>query len=193
MDSSQVIADAQRLAGNYEPLPTPEAKPTIIVVSGLPGTGKTYFSQRLAERLHYVILESDDLRKQLFSRPTYAPSESTYVFRIIHLLIQDLLKKGISLILDATNLTEKYRERLYNIAERADARLVLVNVKAPPELVQKRMKARAGKTGNKSDAGWSVYQQLAETAETITRRHYTVDTSRDITPVIDKIVKEVSR
>jgi predicted kinase len=195
MEGSQVIADARRLAGSFNPLPQAEAQPAIIVVSGLPGTGKSYFCRRLAERLPFLILESDALRKQLFPVPTYSASESAHLFRTIYYLIEELIKKGIPVILDATNLSERHRERIYNIAERLNARLILVRVEAPPELVQKRLKSRMEKSNNKdnSDADWTVYQKMQTTVQKINRNHFTVDTSRDITPSLDKIVREINR
>jgi predicted kinase len=195
MEGSQVIADARRLAGSFGPLPQAEAQPAIIVVSGLPGTGKSYFCRRLAERLPFLILESDALRKQLLSVPTYSASESAHLFRTIYYLIEELLKKGIPVILDATNLEERHRERIYNIAERLSARLILVRVEAPPELVQKRLNKRLRKTNaeDNSDADWSIYQKMKTTAQKINRNHFIVDTSRDITPALDKIVREINR
>jgi predicted kinase len=191
----EVIAAARRLAGSLSALPEAEAQPTVIVVSGLPGTGKSYFCRRLAERLPCVILESDALRKQLFPDPTYAAEESAYLFRAIHYLIQDLLKKGMPLILDATNLEERHRERIYSIAERLNARLIIVRTEAPPELVQQRLRKRlAGKNPrDNSDADWTVYQKMRPTVDKISRKHFAVDTSRDITPAIDKIVREANR
>ena len=184
-------ADTKRLIMSLGDLPEPSASTVLIVVSGLPGTGKSYFSARLVEKLDYIILESDALRKQLFSPPIYSAEESTSLFRVIHQLIEYLLKKGVSVILDATNLSESHREHLYNIAEKCHARLVLVETKAPPELVFSRLERRKGGEGNKSDADWSIYQQMAPTAEKIRRHHYSVDTSRDISPVLDKIVREI--
>jgi len=165
----------------------------LIVVSGLPGTGKTCFCSRLAERLAFVVLESDALRKTLFPSPGYSAQESAALFQTVHLLIKGLLKKGTSLILDATNLSERHRERLYNIADRLQVKLVLVRVEAPPDVVYQRLKARAENTAGKSDADWAVYRQMASSTEKIGRNHYAVDTSRDITPVLDKIVREVSK
>ena len=195
MEAPQLIIDARRLAGSFGVLPEAEAQPTIIVVSGLPGTGKSHFCRRLAERLPFLILESDALRKRLFPTPTYSTEESAYIFRAIHQLIGDLLKKGIPIILDATNLEERHRERLYNIAERLNARLILVNVQAPPELVQMRLKKRMVRKNIKdnSDADWEVYQKMKATAEKIKRCHFTVDTSKEITAVIDKVVREAKR
>jgi len=174
-------------------LPEPVAEPCLIVVSGLPGTGKSYFCNRLAERLPSVVLESDVLRKSLFSSPSYSLKESSQLFRAIHRLIERLLAKGIPLILDATNLSERNREYLYSIAERLDVRLVLVRVEAPPEVVRQRLEARRGNSENKSDADWAIYQKMKFAVQRIRRNHYAVDTSRDITPVVDKIVREVTR
>lgn len=191
--SAQVASDVQKLAGSLGRLPEPAARPALIVVSGLPGTGKSYFCRKLAERLPFVILESDALRKTLFPSPTYSLEESSRLFHSCYQLIEKLLKEGIPIIFDATNLTERYREYLYSIADRLDAKLVLVRVEAPPQVVQERLKLRreVANLGDKSDADWSVYQKMKPTVQKIRRRHYAVDTSRDITPVVDKIVREV--
>ena len=169
------------------------AEPCFIAVSGLPGTGKSYFCSKLAEKLSFLILESDALRKTLFPTPSYSRQESAQLFQAIHLLIERLLKKGIPLILDATNLSERHRERLYSIANRLDAKLLLVRVEAPPGVVQERLKNRQGETEAKSDADWAVYQKMKPAVQKIRRNHYVVDTSQDITPVLNKLVREASR
>ncbi|GAG38254.1 unnamed protein product, partial [marine sediment metagenome] len=88
-----------------------------------------------------------------------------------------------------------HREHLYSVAERLDVKLILVRVEAPPQVVYERLKARREGIDpeNKSDAAWEVYQKMKSTVQKISRNHYVVDTSRDITPVLDKVVKEVKR
>ena len=193
MEYTQLASDVERLTESLGQLPEPVAKPAFIAVSGLPGTGKSYFCGKLAEKLPFVILESDALRKVLFPSPSYSSNENGRLFRAVHLLIERLLKKGVSLILDATNLSERHRERLYSIADRLSVKLVLVRVEAPPQVVQERLDARQENSGSKSNADWVVYQRMKPTVQKIHRNHYAVDTSRDITPVLDKIVREVNR
>ena len=118
--------------------PASVARPVLVVVSGLPGSGKSYFSRRLVERMPLLILESDALRKVLFPTPSYDRAESARLFEACYSLIDELLVRGVPILLDATNLIEGHRERLYNIAHRRDAKLVLVHVKASPEIVYER-------------------------------------------------------
>ncbi|MFC1940647.1 AAA family ATPase [Chloroflexota bacterium] len=191
MVDTLLAADVKRLAESLGQLPEPAAEPAFIAVSGLPGTGKSYFCNKLAERLPFVILESDALRKILFSPPTYSAAESAHLFRAIQHLIERLLEKGISLILDATNLSERHREYLYSIADRLGVKLVLVRVEAPPEVVRRRLESRLEDSESKSDADWTIYQRMQSSVDRIHRKHYAADTSRDIAPVLDKIVKEV--
>lgn len=193
MEHSQLVSDVERLTQSLGQFSDPVAEPTFIVVSGLPGTGKSYFCSKLAERLSFLILESDALRKVLFPSPSYDSEESSRLFRAVHLLIERLLKKGVSLILDATNLSERYREHLYSIVDRLDVKLILVQVEAPPEVVYERLRARRENPESKSDAGWEVYQRMKPSVQKICRNYYAVDTSRDITPVLDKIVRAASR
>lgn len=195
MNDSLLMSDVKILKDSLGALPEPAASPALIVVSGLPGSGKSYFSRRLAERLPLPIIESDAMRQIIAPKPTYSPDESQRLFRACHALIGDLLHKGISVIFDATNLIENHREQLYRIAERADAKLVLVRVEAPTEVVQQRMERRRNgdDPNDKSDADWHVYKKMTATAERIRRNHFAVDTSKDIAPAIEKIVREVSR
>jgi len=176
-------------------LPEAVANPGFVVVSGLPGTGKTFFCRQLAERQPFCILESDAIRKTLFPSPDYSTTESARLFAACHSLIEWLLKNGAPVIFDATNLSEHHREHLYHISDKTRARLVLVRVEAPPALAYQRLQARKNGAApeDKSDADWEVYRQMNTRAEKIRRNHFAVDTSRDISPVIDKIIRTLNR
>lgn len=187
---AQLGEELDRLEEHLGSLPEPMTKPPFIVVSGLPGTGKSYFCHQLREKLPAVIVESDSLRKVLFPQPSYSAEESFHLFQILHRLAGDLLKKGIPVIFDATNLEEKNREYLYSIAERQGAKLILVQIIAPAEVVKERLETRRSRPQSTSDADWEVYQKLRASVQPLGRSHFVVDTSRDISPAITKILKE---
>ena len=117
--ASSLQEDVRRLKGSLTGLPQPRVKPALIMVSGLPGTGKSFFCRKLADRLPFLILASDSLRRILFPAPQYHEHENKRVFSACHVLIEELLGKGIPVIFDATNLLEHHREYLYRAAERA--------------------------------------------------------------------------
>ncbi len=193
MLQSQVSADLVKIKEDLGSLPEPVVNPLFVVVSGLPGTGKSFFCRQLAQRVPSVILESDALRKKLFLSPNYSAEESARLFSACHLLIVELLEKGIPVIFDATNLSERHRERLYHISDNAGAKLILVSIEAPSNVVHQRLRARKERVDpqDRSDAGWEVYQRMRENAQRIRRNHFVVDTSRDINPAIDKIVRAI--
>lgn len=187
--------DVERLRESLGPFPEPVARPALVVLTGLPGTGKSHFVRRLAERLPLLVLESDALRKVLAPRPTYSPEESRRLFDASHIIIEVLLDRGIRVAFDATNLSEAHREGLYDIADRAGAKLVIVRVRAPEELVRQRLARRTQglDSDDKSEADWAVYRRMKLGVERIGRRHFVVDTARDIGPALDRVVREATR
>lgn len=171
------------------------ARPFVIMLSGLPGTGKSYLARRLSDRLRAPVIETDFVRKTLFPQPSYSADESAIVHWVSRLLMRKLLARGVPVILDATNLIERQREMVYHVAEQAGARLVIVQTVAPEEVVRARLERRLTQRdpGDISDATWSVYRRMAERQEPIRRPHLVVNTSEDLEPAIDKIIREVTR
>ena len=195
MKVPRLADDVSVLKQGMPRLPEPVVHPALIIVSGLPGTGKSYFCRKLGEKIDLVILESDTLRKQLFAAPSYGKQESMQLFRACHGLVEELLRKGINVALDATNLEEHNREQLYHIADQSGARLVVVRMEAPPEVVQQRLERRSRREdqSDHSEADWNVHSKMKPTVEKIGRNHFAVDSSKDVGPVIDKIVRLVNR
>lgn len=195
METSQLIEDVQKLEESLGRLPEPVVQPPFVIVSGLPGTGKSYFCHRLTERVPLVILESDSLRKLLFPSPSYSAQESFRLFQACYRLIEELLKRGIPLALDATNLEEYHREHLYHIADQVGANLIIVQVDAPPEVVYQRLEKRAKGMNHEdnSEADWTVYEKMRASAQRISRNHFKIDTSKDTTLAIGKIVHAMNQ
>ncbi len=185
--------DVEQLRASLSERPPPVARPALVIVSGLPGSGKSYFSRMLAAQIPLLILESDALRKVLFQTPSYESEESASLFNACHVLIGDLLAEGMPVLVDATNLVERHRERLYRIADNVGATLVPIFLRAYPEVVYQRLKKRSEKLDpeDNSDADWQIYQNMCSTVEPIRREHFVVDTSGDISVCVLKIADEI--
>jgi predicted kinase len=159
-------------------------------MAGLPGTGKSHFTRELVSLSPFLVLETDRLRKALVAQPRYTPGEHRRVFGACHRLIEQFLEEGYPVLFDATNLTDRFRDPLYEIAERAGAPVAVAAITAPRETVRRRLYAR--KDGldrdTNSDADWQVYCRMAPHWEPVSREHFAVDTSEDIGPVLQQVV-----
>ncbi len=168
-------------------------RPALVVLVGLPGSGKSRVAEELRARTGAVVLESDDLRRLLFPRRTYSAEESRRLFAAIHQATDQLLSKGVSVVSDATNLEERERMPLYEMAGRRRARLVLVHVTAPGSVIRRRLVRRDAAGISRSEADVRVYERMRSRFEEVQQEHHLVDTSRDIQPALARIAKEMTQ
>ncbi|MEX0800984.1 MAG: DegV family protein [Dehalococcoidia bacterium] len=185
--------DVARLEESLGDLPAPAGRPSLVVVAGLPGSGKSHFSRELAQRRPLAHLDSDALRRALFERPTHSAEESARLFAAVHALIERLLARGASVIVDATSARKAHRRLLYEIAKRAGAGLVVVETEAPPDVAIERLTARTRRAdpGDASDATVAVYNRMRAAWEPIERPHVRVDTSKDLAPAIEEVLRRL--
>jgi len=166
-------------------------RPALVLIVGLPGTGKSLFAARLAARTRLVILESDALRRLIFPNPRYSAAESSRLFAAVHAVIDRLLEKGTPCLLDATNLTEMHRQPLYEIAEARGAKLVIVEVVAPRQVVYQRLRDRARQGAANSEADIFVYERMRRQREDISRQHIVADTSQDVEQGVEEAARAI--
>ena len=108
--------------------------PNLLILSGLPGSGKTTLGQALLNRRLYThLISSDIVRLALNPHPTYTVAESEEVFRRVHAKVSYLLSVGFDVVVDATNTRMKNINPLITIAKHLGAGLYVVCVEAPKE------------------------------------------------------------
>lgn len=153
--------------------------PRLLLLAGLPGAGKSSFARQISAQHPFLILESDRLRKTLFPRPQYDAAENRRLFDACHHLIDEFLRQGYPVIFDATNIRERDRIPVYNIAQKRGVPLAIVVITAPRETVRRRLQRRAAGRGPHtwSDADWRIYCRMAPNWEPVTRPHIAADTA----------------
>ncbi|MDQ3811222.1 MAG: ATP-binding protein, partial [Chloroflexota bacterium] len=117
------------------------------------------------------------------------------VYGWCHTIVRSTLVCGRSVIFDATNLEERVRRRVYDIAEACGARLLVVWAAAPPAAIQSRMLRRRDHldSDDASDADWTIHLDLRRKAEPIRRPHVVVNTAVDTSSLLRVLLARVEQ
>lgn len=113
-------------------------KPTLYLMLGYPGAGKTTAAHHIANLTGAVLLTSDKIRLELFPKPTFSPEEHAKLYAAIDHRAEQLLKGGTSVIYDANLNRYQHRKEKYDICDRTGARPVLVWRKTPRDIAKIR-------------------------------------------------------
>jgi predicted kinase len=161
-------------------------RPALILLSGLPGSGKTTFAAALASGIPCSVVESDAVRRSLARTPTYSGQESARVFEIVEQRAEAGLRNGEAVLLDATNLTVGDRERFVRLASRHQVPLIPVRLVAPGSVILERLsKPRTGH----SQAGPDIYRLMRDRPEPMSVPAVVVDTRYSPEAAISLIVR----
>ncbi len=82
----------------------------IVIISGLPGSGKSFFAEQLAKKLDADYVNSDRLRKELFPTRTYSDYEKAAVYKAMLKRMAVAIRLGRNIVLDATFHKKSTRE-----------------------------------------------------------------------------------
>ena len=86
--------------------------PLLIVMVGLPGSGKSFIAKQLAEVNDDIVIVSSDAIREEFYGDANDQSHNDKVFRIVNKRLKEGLMAEKKVILDATNISKKRRKAL---------------------------------------------------------------------------------
>jgi predicted kinase len=119
-------------------------QPTLFILLGYPGSGKSYFAKRLAADIRAVRLNADSIRHHMFSDEgsRFSPASFPLVIGALDYATTAILTAGYSVISDSSHNKRRTRAKARQLAESAGARMVVVWVKTPLEIAKEREATR---------------------------------------------------
>ena len=122
----------------------------LIIMAGLPGTGKTTTAKKLAEKLDYKYLSQNDVRREHGMKKM--PKSQPLVQRDIDRRIHEALQGGEGIIIDAANRYGHRRHQLYGVASSLGKNVLVLECVCSEEEAKRRMRSRPKGDGLVVDA-----------------------------------------
>lgn len=117
-------------------------KPLLILLYGMPGSGKTFVARQLCEDIAAAHIQGDRIRAELFENPTYSREENHIVASLMTYMAGEFLKSGISVIFDTNAMRLSQRRALRNVAIKIGAEPILLWLQIDAESAYNRSSKR---------------------------------------------------
>jgi aminoglycoside phosphotransferase family enzyme/predicted kinase len=183
-------------------------QPCLVLVGGLPGTGKSTLSQALAKRASFDVIRSDEIRKELansggsanlgapgaFGAGVYSPAWTAKTYHECLARADAALYDGKRVLVDATFRAESHRVQFLDLAAGWGVPAILFVCEADPLIVKSRLEQRRNDV---SDADWSVYVRAAQQWEPLGARTEpfcrALESAQSESPPLDGALAELRR
>ncbi len=169
-------------------------EPTLVVMHGLSGSGKSWLAQRLAPELNAAIIRSDVERKRLagiavdarsdsaVAGGIYSEANSARVYGRLLTCARSVLRGRRNVIVDAAFLTRADRAAFAALAAEAPCRGFLIACEASAAEIERRVLQREQTGRDASEAGIEVLAWQRRSIDPVSEREglrlLRVDTSR---------------
>lgn len=114
----------------------------VVMMKGLPASGKTTKSQEYLAYGNFVRLNRDDLRESLFKGLDWSGKREKVVMKVQLEMAHAAIGAGYSVVIDDTNLTKYHRDRWNNVADVWNASFVVDEVNTDYEECIRRDRLR---------------------------------------------------
>lgn len=149
----------------------------LTLVGGLPGTGKSTLAAKLADRLGWSVLRTDEVRKDVAGRAhmvrsasgydtgIYSPAMTKRTYDELLRRARLLLERGESVLLDASWNNAASRREAAALASGLSAELHELRCVVPAEVAAGRIESRLSTGNDASDATVEIARRMAIVAD----------------------------
>lgn len=119
------------------------AKPHLLIVVGVPGSGKTFFAEKFADTFCAPFISLNTLRSQIIAEPIYNRGEYDMLSNVATYMLEQTLKTKQTVVLEAQGATKTERLELAKKARQAGYQPLLIWVQVDKPTAKKRSIGRA--------------------------------------------------
>ncbi|CAD5265128.1 MULTISPECIES: ATP-binding protein [unclassified Imperialibacter] len=161
----------------------------MVIIAGLPGSGKTYLATRLAARLGAVHISSDRVRKTMGALGKYSPKDKLKVYSEMIKLTEKALRKGETVLVDATFYQQKVRDSFAELATELATPMAVIEVWTAEKLARQRV----SKHRDDSEAGVETYERMKAEFEEIAGPHLRLESlDANINSMLSKSIEYIN-
>ncbi len=140
------------------------------MITGLPGSGKTYFATALAQALKGVHLNTDGVRKAIGKMGQYDQASKSLVYTTLLQKTAAALRTHQTVIVDGTFYKNRHREEFIGLALQHDHSYSIIEIQAQEATI----KTRLAKPREDSEADYTVHLKIKKDYEPIVQPHLTL-------------------
>ncbi len=139
-------------------------KAKLIIISGLPGTGKSTIAESLAAKLATPLFSVDPIEAAILkSGLTRSFATGLAAYLVAEALAGEQLKCGLSAIIDAVSPVQEARAMWHTLAHTHNATLIIIECVLERELHKQRLLARIRNMHGIPEVTWEDVEQQRET------------------------------
>lgn len=158
----------------------------LIIICGLPGTGKTTLAKALAKKFHLTHISTDIIRKKHFKHREYSKKEKMKVYSLVFSEAEKELVVGKNIALDGTFYKSTLRKTAYSLAKKYKTKFFIIECTISENEIKKRIEKRE-KTKNASEADFKTYKKVNLQFNQIKEKHLKINCAENMTSKIKKV------
>jgi predicted kinase len=147
----------------------------IILVFGLPGTGKTFFSRFLEKDINALYLNTDKVRIESGMKGQYNEQHKDEIYAKLREKAEAGMKSNHDIIIDGTFHKQSRRDEFSELAASYGQMIYFIEIKAAPEVVKNRLSMQR----KNSEADFDIYKQVKNEYDTFPGAHLELWSDRE--------------